>query len=131
MKKILFLILAVMMLTVGITGTVSADYIRGSAGEKLETHTITVGTSEAVSLSTIPTGARILGFIVGGYGGAGFVALYDDSSMGSTNATFVFAEAGAASGATETVWFPIPYKIEQQLYVYAATSTTSVTVYYE
>ena len=128
MKKILFLILAVMMLTVGIA---NADYIRGSAGDKLETHTITVGTSEAVSLSIIPTGTRILGFVVGGYSGTGWVALYDDSSMGTTDATFVFAESACASGTTETVWFPIPYAITQQLYIYVGTSYTSVTIYYE
>ena len=128
MKKILFLILAVMMLTVGIA---NADYIRGSAGDKLETHTITVGTSEAVSLSIIPVGTRILGFVVGGYSGTGWVALYDDSSMGTTDATFVFAETAVASGASEVVWFPIPYAITQQLYIYVGTQYTSVTIYYE
>ena len=128
MKKILFLILAVMMFTVG---TANADYIRGSSGDKLETHTITVGTAEAVSLSIIPVGTRILGFVVGGYAGTGWVALYDDSSMGSSDATYVFAEAAVASGASETVWFPIPYKITQQLYVDVGTAYTSVTIYYE
>lgn len=128
MKKILFIILMVMFAAVG---TVSADYIRGSSGDTLKHRTIAVGVSEAVSLSIIPTGTRILGYVVGGYQGTGFVALYDDSSMGSTDATFVFAETACASGASETVWFPIPYKITQQLYIYVGTSYTSVTVYYE
>lgn len=128
MKKILCLFLMVMF---GAVGTVSASYIRGSSGDTLKHHTITVGTSEAVSLATIPTGTRILGYVVGGYQGTGWVALYDDSSMGSTDATFVFAETACASGASEVVWFPIPYTITQQLYIYVGTSYTSVTVYYE
>jgi len=130
MKKILFLILMVMMLTVGIVGTVSADYIRGSSGDKLETY-VAQGTDEAVALATIPSGTRILGFIVVGDGAAGLVGLYDVAGLTTAAVSNCIAEGGCASDTTESIFFPMPYTIETRLVLVFDASTTSITVYYE
>ena len=137
MKKILFIILAVMMLTVGIVGIANADYIRGSTGDKLESYTVygvSVSGIQAtgyVSLTNIPSGTRILGISVTGNGAAAFVALYDSSTMGSATAADVIAEAGAAANTTQSLFFPMPYKVEKQVFVAVGATTDSVTIYYE
>ena len=130
MKKILFLILMVMMLTVGIVGQVSADYIRGSSGDKLETYLV-YGTDEAVAVATIPIGTRILGFTVAGNGAAAFAGLYDVASVATSGSSTCIAEGSAASSQTESVWFPMPYTIVTRLVIVTDASTTAVTVYYE
>ena len=126
MKKILFIILAVMMLTVG---TANADYIRGSSGDKLET--IVQYGSGVISSTSIPAGTRILGFTIAGNGATAFAGLYDTSSLTTTTVALCIVEGSAASSQTETVAFFMPYKIVTGLTIVCNEATTAVTVYYE
>ena len=127
MKKILCLILMVMFLAVG---TVSADYVRGSTGDQLITYTV-YGVDEAVALTTIPTGTRVLGFMVAGNGASGFAGLYDCASLLVATSSNLVAEGSAASSQSSSVWFPMPYKVKTRLVIVTDASTTSVTVFYE
>jgi len=120
----------VMVLAVGIVGVAKADYIRGSSGTKVETYMM-YGTSEAVSLSTIPAGTRLLGFTVAGNNAAAFAGLYDCASLLVATTTYGIAEGSAASGQTNTVWFPMPFELQTRLVIIVNASTTAVTVYYE
>lgn len=124
MRKILFALL--LAAVVGLAAAPIAAYAQSQPDYVLNVEVI----SGENAASTITADNRILGYTFSD-SAAGIVGLYDGTSGGAhATTTYLFAETRVAAGASETVMFPYPKKLETGLYVVQA-STGVLMVYYE
>lgn len=129
MKKILFFILAVMVM-ISAVGILNADVVYNrEPGARIQIAVVTTAQGQNL-VSAIGVNNRVLGFTFAD-SSAGWCALYDSATAGGAASTNVFGEAYVAAGAVNTIMFPLPRNITNGVVVGTNNSTGTVMVYYE
>jgi hypothetical protein len=132
MKRFLFVILAVMLLT-GIAVSQAQAGIMTSPDARIKSSVwvgITSNGATPTSGSAITSANRIVGYSVTGSSNPA-AGLYDASGLSTALDATLFDEAAAASNSESRVWYPAPKALVTGLSVINNASTTVTTVYYE
>lgn len=130
MRKFLVIVLAVALLFGGASYLMAEPHYSRSGNQFNKTEVRTGSTDAALSTNVI-AGKNILGMTYAD-SSAGIGVIWDSATVaGRSNSTNIIAEASCSAGSTETVIFPLPYKVENGLVMLVENTTGVMTIYYE
>lgn len=142
MRSKLFVSLLAFAVFAMVAGSVFADGLPRAADRRIEIYTVVVTTGSTnntvVPAGTITPDDRILGYSIvttqSSY--PAMASFYDTTTVALATTTTIFAEtaevlAQGNAGSKETVWFPYPYKVDNQLVIRTGDTGSVISVFYE